>query len=557
MIIPAGITLSFQHFPPLITGRGWDTLAFLVLMCILSFIPMIINNTPISSVQGVSLAVFLIFGLAVEMILTQISFMFMLLMLRLRRNEMYRLPLNSLIFFFVSVVSGMIYYGIGGTHDFDAVIGPSNFWKILIYLLVYFMLNTLFISVSRYILNGQKLELFTKDAVWDFIASLVVLPIGLILFILYDQLGYLSILFGGIPLVGIALVLKLYNSSQEVSERLKRAGEFGHELTQRLQVNEVLSIFVLKIPAIIPSDNAYILDLFNEKNEIHLLGYAEQGIEKKKEIPPLTLKEGISGFVWKSKKGVIFHKRREWEHLDIGILPETIESLLAVPIVRNELVVGVLILASGRKRAYEQYHLMITDILCSYLAVAIENARHLHETKQKSERCALTNLYNYRFFEDALENEFIKLQNREISTLSLILLDIDHFKTVNDTYGHQSGNDILAGLARRLERLMPAKGIVARYGGEEFVILLPDVSKSEAFDFAESIRHTIASKPFTVYSDLDDTRTILSVPITASIGLASAPLDAEDAQALIRHADRAMYTGAKQAGRNRVAKYVG
>jgi diguanylate cyclase (GGDEF)-like protein len=557
LIVPVGITLTYQYFPPQVSLLGWDIVAFLCLICVLSLIPIIINNSPILAIQGVSLAVFLIYGLAVEMIVTQIAYMFMLKTLRLGKTEIYRLPLNSLLFFFVSLIAGYLYYGIGGTHDFHAFTSPSQLLVIVIYHLVYFLLNTTLISVIRFLLYDNKLELVTRDAVWDFFAALAVLPIGIILYSLYQQLGQLSILFTGIPLIVLAYILKLYNSSQEINERLQKASEFGHQLTQRLEVMEVLHLFLMKITSIMPSEHTYIMDVFNKENEIRLLRYAEHGVTKEFDLKPLTRTDGISGVVWKTKKGIIYQSRKEWVHLDLGILSSTVESVLAVPIVRNSTVVGVLILTSNKKRAFVQYQLMIMDLLCSYLGVAIENARHLEETKQKSERCALTNLYNFRYFEQALDREFIKLQNQEHDNLSLILLDIDHFKSINDTYGHQGGNDILTELARSLEMLIGERGILARYGGEEFVILMPGVSKAEAYDFAEFIRHSIASKPFTVHSDLDEHRSKIFASITASIGIASAPVDAEDAQALVRHADRAMYTGAKQAGRNKVAQYVG
>jgi diguanylate cyclase (GGDEF)-like protein len=238
-----------------------------------------------------------------------------------------------------------------------------------------------------------------------------------------------------------------------------------------------------------------------------------------------------------------------------GYIPVESESILAVPIVRSKKVIGVLLLASKRKRAYEKSQLMIVDILCSYLAVAIENAKHYELTKIQSERCALTKLYNYRYFENLLTEEMEKLYQFKRKELSLIILDIDHFKAVNDTYGHQSGNEILCELASRLNNIAGTRGTVARYGGEEFVVLLPDIPKAEAFQMAELIRESIADFPFTVTHSLDLDKTQELVRITASIGIATAPEDAEDSLALIRHADRALYVGAKRAGRNRVAEY--
>lgn len=215
--------------------------------------------------------------------------------------------------------------------------------------------------------------------------------------------------------------------------------------------------------------------------------------------------------------------------------------------------IGVLLLASKRKRAYEKSQLMIVDILCSYFAVAIDNAKHYELTKTQSERCALTKLYNYSYFEKLLTEEFDKLFHFERKVLSLIILDIDHFKTVNDTYGHQSGNEILCELATRLNNLVGTWGTVARYGGEEFVVLLPEAHKEEAYQMAEMIRQSIANWPFILQQSLDFKQH--QVKITASIGIATAPEDAEEPLALVRHADRALYVGAKRAGRNRVAEY--
>ena len=136
------------------------------------------------------------------------------------------------------------------------------------------------------------------------------------------------------------------------------------------------------------------------------------------------------------------------------------------------------------------------------------------------------------------------------------MLDIDHFKQINDTYGHQAGNEILAKMATRLSDLIGTRGTLARYGGEEFVILLPDTDQQIALRIAENVRQTIANRPFTVQNELDPSLGFAEVNITVSIGVSTAPEDADDAMSLIRHADRALYIGAKRAGRNRVAEYV-
>lgn len=107
---------------------------------------------------------------------------------------------------------------------------------------------------------------------------------------------------------------------------------------------------------------------------------------------------------------------------------------------------------------------MILDLLCTQFAVALDNARYFEKTKEKSERCALTKLYNYRYFEKHLTAKFTEMNNNVINNLTVIMLDIDHFKSINDTYGHQAGNEILKEFADRVSKLIDKHGVVARYG---------------------------------------------------------------------------------------------
>lgn len=139
--------------------------------------------------------------------------------------------------------------------------------------------------------------------------------------------------------------------------------------------------------------------------------------------------------------------------------------------------------------------------------------------------------------------------------IALILLDIDHFKQVNDTYGHESGNEILCLLSERLRMVLSNRGVLARYGGEEFVILLPGYAAGQSINLAEEIKHAISSEPFYSHDHILRWEKVQEINVTASIGVAVYPDDCEEPLELIRHADRAMYVGAKQQGRNKVANY--
>jgi diguanylate cyclase (GGDEF)-like protein len=552
LLVPAGMWFTYQTFPPQLSGQWLDIFAFLILTSVVAFMPMVINNTPIFLIQWVSLASFLSFGLFIEMVFAQVAVIVLLLRLRVQKDQYFRVPLNLIMFFLVSLVSGVVYYALGGQTGPSLINDPNSIWLAALYAVVNYSLNQVIISFYLYFIYKSKESYFGKDFMVETITTFITLPLGFVLYMFYNQQDLLALLFIAIPFASLSIIFKLYYSSEKVNEYLQNAAEIGHQMAERLEVNGVIDLFIQKLSEMLPVDYAYILDVVSE-DELQLIRRIESGSGITSEMPRIKKNEGISGYAWDKQKGFLYDSQKDWRKYSKGYIPQDAESLLAVPIVRNKNVIGVLMLASKRKHAYEKSQLMIVDILCSYFAVAIDNAKHYELTKTQSERCALTKLYNYRYFERLLTEEFDKLFQFELRSLSLIILDIDHFKSVNDTYGHQSGNEILCELAERLSKIVGSRGTVARYGGEEFVVLLPEAKQAEAFQLAEIIRQAIANWPFTLQQSLDLTQH--QVKITASIGVATAPEDAEDPLALIRHADRALYVGAKRAGRNRVAEY--
>ncbi len=156
---------------------------------------------------------------------------------------------------------------------------------------------------------------------------------------------------------------------------------------------------------------------------------------------------------------------------------------------------------------------------------------------------SLTNLYNRRAFEDFAEKEIQRAQ-REKTPLSIILMDIDFFKQVNDTYGHQAGDKVLQEFSLRLKNSLRQYDILARYGGEEFMLLLPDTDPKTALTIAEKLRVTIAKPVFNVNATP-------SISVTASFGVATNQGKQLNWQQLVSFADNALYH-AKQNGRNQV-----
>ncbi|HJV17607.1 MAG TPA: sensor domain-containing diguanylate cyclase [Bacillales bacterium] len=549
-----GLWYTYQVYPPYISGHWIDVFTFLVLISLVASVPMVINNIPIFSIQWISMATFLSFGLFVEMLFAQVVIMIVLFRIRIQKEQFFRIPMNSIMFFFVSLGSGAAYYSFGGQTGSEIVHGHLSLMLAAVYVIFNFIFNQVLILFIQYIVYRDTGSFFGKSLAWETVISFITFPLGFILYILYTQIGLLGLLIVGIPFASLLLILKLYYSSGNINENLQKAAEIGHQLAEKLNINDVIGLFLQKLSEMLPVDYAYILDVVENK-ELHVIRRIELGEVLPNDIEPLKKNEGLGGMVWAQNKAALYKLKKDWKKIISGYFPNDAESVLSVPIVRNNKVVGVLFLACKRKGAYEKAQLMIVDILCSHFAVAIENARHYEEAKMHSEHCAMTQLYNYRYFEKKLSAEFDKLHQLERKSLSLIMLDLDHFKDINDTFGHESGNEVLRELANRLKLLVGGRGTVARYGGEEFVILLPNSKKNEAMQMAELVRQTIANRPFSLKQHIGQEQLDIHITVTASIGVSTAPEDADDSLTLIRHADRALYVGAKRAGRNRVADY--
>jgi diguanylate cyclase (GGDEF)-like protein len=187
---------------------------------------------------------------------------------------------------------------------------------------------------------------------------------------------------------------------------------------------------------------------------------------------------------------------------------------------------------------------IVLGAVASELVVAVENSRLYRLTKRLAITDELTDLFNYRYLQQRLDDELGRAE-RYNKRLSLIMLDLDDFKRVNDTEGHLVGDDVLSELGQVLKTTVREVDVVARYGGEEFTIILPETDASGAFIVAEKIRESISMHRF---ADSTGARTI---HLTASIGLASFPVHAQDKETLLRAADDAVYH-AKATGKDRV-----
>ncbi len=222
---------------------------------------------------------------------------------------------------------------------------------------------------------------------------------------------------------------------------------------------------------------------------------------------------------------------------------ERTRSELAVPLIAEGKVLGVFNVENSRLAAFGQRDLRLLTTLASYAVVAIQNARLYEQAQRLAITDGLTELYNHRYLHEALDR-ILERARRDIQPLGLIMLEIDHFKRYNDTYGHQSGDETLRTVAGLLRRGSRPSDIVARYGGDEFMVILPGATKTATLETAERLRRAVEAYPLILGDEVITT-------VTLSVGVATFPHDGRTVDALVEAVDRAQYI-AKRSGGNKV-----
>lgn len=218
-------------------------------------------------------------------------------------------------------------------------------------------------------------------------------------------------------------------------------------------------------------------------------------------------------------------------------------ELLIMPLKAKDKVKGLLIVDNlFTQKKITETDLKIFTMLANQAGLAIENSQLYEMVRHKSDTDALTGLWNHGFFQFQLAKQ-IRLAKKDNTPLSLLIIDIDNFKKLNDTYGHQAGDVILKIISNIVKESSREIDYVCRYGGEEFSVILTQIDKEQALAIAERIRQKVNEYVFFPTKDGE------SLKMSISIGLATFPDDAKNQQDLIALADKAMYS-AKFSGKN-------
>jgi diguanylate cyclase (GGDEF)-like protein len=227
----------------------------------------------------------------------------------------------------------------------------------------------------------------------------------------------------------------------------------------------------------------------------------------------------------------LLHKHRFIE--DMRLLEEGIRSYVLLPLTARQRTIGVLALGSKQAAAYDELTLARMQPLANAVALALENLRLFQKTRELSITDEVTPLYNVRFFHQILDRE-LKLVDRYKSMLSLLFIDLDNFKPINDKHGHLRGTRVLREVGFLISELVRETDYPVRYGGDEFCVVLPQTDSDAARNFAERLRKSIESHTFLQEEGID-------ARLGVSLGVATYPMEAATKEALIRLSDARMY----------------
>lgn len=323
-------------------------------------------------------------------------------------------------------------------------------------------------------------------------------------------------------------------------ERYASLSHLTNLLSSSLVLKEVAQFSVQKAYEVIGKSGGSLLLLLDEAGELSLeSSYFE------KEFPGTKLKKGdlFDQWVLKHRRSLLVRDiRKDFRFNPDRLEKQDIGSLIATPLMSGERITGVLRLDSSQAGEYTPEDLRLLSLVGDLVASSVENARLAQRTEELARVDELTGLYVHRYFQERLQEEFSRSQ-RTRSRFSLLMGDIDHFKTYNDRYGHIAGDLVLKQVARILKEGAMAGDTLCRYGGEEFCLILPQRTKAEALVFAEELRRRVEAQAFVLRRE--------TTHVTLSFGVATFPEDGLVKDELLKEVDDTLYR-AKREGRNRV-----
>jgi diguanylate cyclase (GGDEF)-like protein len=332
-------------------------------------------------------------------------------------------------------------------------------------------------------------------------------------------------------------------------DHLRVFHDVARALTSTLELEQILGTIMHKMAQFFGPERWSLLMVDERSQELYYAIAVGENAESLKGLR-VPLGEGVAGWVASTGNPLVVPDVSldpQWsafakKHPDLNI-----QSIACLPVRSENRTLGVIQLLNSKLDLLSEYSISFLRILCDYAAIAIRNSRSMKLIQELSITDDCTGLFNARYLYQMLDEQIASSGGNPLRKpqFSLLFLDLDHFKSVNDTHGHQRGTRLLAEVGSLLKRCLGPANFAFRYGGDEFVALMPNLSKQAAMTMTIGLCEQFRKARFLEGDGL-------SLTILASFGLATFPEDGETVHDILRSADMMMYE-AKNTTRNNVA----
>jgi diguanylate cyclase (GGDEF)-like protein len=357
---------------------------------------------------------------------------------------------------------------------------------------------------------------------------------------LWPYVGASALAVLAVPAVVAALAVRKTYEILYIQRQLAAMERVNRHAVGDRDMQTLLGQFVRAVRSVAPLQS-YAVWLIEEDEERLRLASSSEALEK---VLPETAEigSGWAGWAAERRRTLFIRDARSDPRTPAGMRGKG--SVAAIPLLVQKKLVGVFEIRHPAPKAFNAVHVDAVEALCRQVAVAIENHRLHQKLRELAVTDGLTGLLNHRRMYETLRDEIWRAQ-RYGHPVSVVMIDVDGFKSYNDTYGHPKGDLLLRSIADIVRSSIRGVDIAARYGGEEFLVIMPETGKDKALGAAERIRKAVEGALFEGRTEGHHVRK------TVSIGVASYPENTRNYAEMITLADRALYK-AKQRGKNRV-----
>ena len=541
---------------PTTVDHWWILAAYFMLLLVAWAFPVRIGQQWSSVLLSVVIPLFLQFGVVLTVVLAFASWIVSQVGMGKHLGR-FRILMNFAVYTLMALAAALAFHLAGGTLMPDNWSTPlaQVVWPVMAFFLAGTAVNFLLTRGLVYLLGRGRERLSPLGVLWELMAGVNELLLAWIFVIVLHAYGLawfpMAVAAFLVGLIGF----RLYSDLLIANQQLSAISDASIKLNRDLSVDLLITGLMDTVPHLVQASVAALF-LPDELGVLRVSAVRAQSPVMEETMSNWSVQdgEGLIGRKFSDRHPLL--QRRTARSLT-G-MPSTVDewmrspSILIVPIVYQEHRLGILVMTNRESNGFCKRDLKMTQILAGQAAVGLWNARKLQQSRVQSYTDQLTGVYNYRYFVETLE-EMCAESNETGAPVSLLVVDLDFFKSVNDAFGHDVGNAVLQRVAQILKHQVRDRDVVCRYGGEEFMIILPRASIDTGVQIAERLRRAVEATPISV-PPVGNTAA-LPVRVTASIGVATYPEMADSPQSLLRNADRAMYVGSKQAGRNRVGIY--